>query len=850
MNIFAGIPAAPTIVIIFLVVRSIAGSAAAFARPAGFVFAFAAGMMLSSFQLLSAVAQLPLVQVSFELAASLLLFSFAYLTLGASSSGTSPVGKAVDLPRRLAVLVLPATGLLVPVLVNRMVPGTFAIDSIRLGLVLSIAIWLSRQGRPLDLFAAASAWFLMDTGLFQNAGSVAAGTFSGGARAVGIVPAVGALPVAWALPYLLLAASAGFVFILNRIGNAKQGSTVWNLTRDGLIALSAILALGFRLLGTSWGLAALLAGITAGLAGRNKQQREVALPADALGQEAGLACSFAIGLSMNLTRASVHPAETAIIAAAALAIPAIRGLLSSGTGGVSRRMTSLLPASAAPFAMLLYAASDGIQLRSLAFGLAIACLAGLPSARFAGNKPTGTRRSGRTWKPLVAVSRRGNAAGILAFAAALSDPDQPIRSVCVAASPGSQGPDAAEAEETLVRAVAAGASSGYRILPSMVTAASTSDGLARAALERKSDCIVVGWNETPAASDPESRLLLDALVQTAPATVISVRKPEIFSQAKRLVFVTMAGSMAENHYREAASIAVTAWGRKPSGMEVIVIGGAADELATVPGFENKRITTIPVWRELPDAVRGGGTQSPAFFLAAARPDWPGWNPGTQRIPLVIQDSFPDSALAVFYHKAPSAIGEGTDDESSTSNSSRPYAASGTSARSSQGVRQPAGRASSQRKDAALDSGWPPLIQVALQSGRIMTAMKEAVLIDAISTLTKALFPGDRTSASRMASDFSTVARTEPIELAPGILLLHAHAKGIAVPVLAIGVNRNGWRLVALEEPVQIVIMLVSPVEAGPAAHLEALTQIAKAIRDHGFATAILDPDRSEEFSPK
>ncbi|MFH2114856.1 MAG: PTS sugar transporter subunit IIA, partial [Spirochaetota bacterium] len=138
---------------------------------------------------------------------------------------------------------------------------------------------------------------------------------------------------------------------------------------------------------------------------------------------------------------------------------------------------------------------------------------------------------------------------------------------------------------------------------------------------------------------------------------------------------------------------------------------------------------------------------------------------------------------------------------------------------------------------------------AIQSGRVMTAMREAVLIDAISTLTKALFPSDRTAASRMASDFSAIARTEPIELAPGILLLHAHAKGIAVAALAIGVNTNGWRLVALEAPVRIVIMLVSPVEAGPAAHLEALTQIAKAIRDHGFALAILDPERGKEFSP-
>jgi mannitol/fructose-specific phosphotransferase system IIA component (Ntr-type) len=307
--------------------------------------------------------------------------------------------------------------------------------------------------------------------------------------------------------------------------------------------------------------------------------------------------------------------------------------------------------------------------------------------------------------------------------------------------------------------------------------------------------------------------------------------------------------MGENGYREAAAIAIAAWGRTLSGMEAIVIGGAADELASALGLDPRQITSIPVWRDLPEAVRLGGTQFPAFFVAAARPDWPGWNPGTERIPLVIEDAFPDTALAVFYLKTPSAAGEGADDDTGSGTTPETGMVRSTTSGLSQ-EKGPLDSRTPAEQNASCDvTSWPPIIQVAMQSGRIMTNMKEAVLVDAISTLTKALFPNDRTAASRMASDFSTVARTEPIELAPGILLLHAHATGIAVPALAIGVNKDGWRLVALDEAVKIVIMLVSPVEAGPAAHLEALTQIAKAIRDHKFAFALLDPARGKEFSP-
>jgi mannitol/fructose-specific phosphotransferase system IIA component (Ntr-type) len=826
------------VVIIYLVVRAIAGMAAAFAQPAAFVLVFAAGMLLSSFPGMAGVSMLPLTRVALESSAGLLLFSFASGTLQAQSTSTIASWRSAGLFRRFAVLALPAATVLVPAIGNLVFPGTFTAGTIRLGLILCMAIWLSRDGRPLDLVMAAGSWLLLDSGSLLNTGTWSAGKLPGG------------IPSGSALPYLLLIASGGLIVALNRVVNTKPGSPSRNLARDGRIALSAMMAISLRLLGTNWGPAALTAGIVAGFAGRNRQQRDDAAPARFLTYETGLICCFAIGLGMGLADYGVHPASTAIIAVAFLFIPVVRGLLYSENSRTIERMTSLLPASATPFAMILFSGIENSELRSMAFGLAIACLAALSAAGFSSSGTTGTRRSTRTWKPLVAVSRRGNAAGILAFASALADPDQPIRSVCVAAAPGSQGPDAAEAEETLVRAVAAGASSGYRILPSMVTAASTSDGLARAALERRSDCIVVGWNENPTPSDPGSRSIVDSLVHLAPANVITVRKPEIFGHARRLVFVTMAGSMPESGYREAAALAIAAWGGKPSGLEAMVIGGAVDELATALGLEDSQITAIPVWRDLPEAVHRGGTHVPAFFVAAARPDWPGWNPGTERIPLVLQDSYPDSALAVFYLKAPPVAGEGSDDETGASTIPEPERIQSTSSGSGPEKQLTASGSDSLRNAATTDvSSWPPIIQIAIQSGRIMTSMKEAVLIDAIATLAKALFPTDRTAASRMASDFSSIARTEPIELAPGMLLLHAHSKGIAVPALAIGVNKDGWRLVALESPVRIIIMLVSPMEAGPAAHLEALTQIAKAIRDHGFAQAILDPERVKEFSP-
>ena len=140
-----------------------------------------------------------------------------------------------------------------------------------------------------------------------------------------------------------------------------------------------------------------------------------------------------------------------------------------------------------------------------------------------------------------------------------------------------------------------------------------------------------------------------------------------------------------------------------------------------------------------------------------------------------------------------------------------------------------------------DSGpdIPPLLLAAEESGRLFTDMKEEALVDAIRRLVDSIYIDDRKAAGRLAETFSGIARKEPIELAPGILLLHTHAEGITLPTVAIGARPGGWNLMALPAPVRITVILVSPVVSGPEVHLEALTQLALAFRSMGLAERLL-----------
>jgi hypothetical protein len=135
--------------------------------------------------------------------------------------------------------------------------------------------------------------------------------------------------------------------------------------------------------------------------------------------------------------------------------------------------------------------------------------------------------------------------------------------------------------------------------------------------------------------------------------------------------------------------------------------------------------------------------------------------------------------------------------------------------------------------------WPDIITDAQRNGRIMTDMQDAALVDAIRALTYCIFPNRKDVAGKLATEFSASARTEPLELEEGIILIHAHVDKMERSTLAIGVRESGWNLVALSHPIRIVLVLCSPSEANPQVHLDALTELAYAIRDKDLSGKLL-----------
>jgi mannitol/fructose-specific phosphotransferase system IIA component (Ntr-type) len=126
-------------------------------------------------------------------------------------------------------------------------------------------------------------------------------------------------------------------------------------------------------------------------------------------------------------------------------------------------------------------------------------------------------------------------------------------------------------------------------------------------------------------------------------------------------------------------------------------------------------------------------------------------------------------------------------------------------------------------------------------------MPDSAITDGIRELLKTSFGSDRRLLGRLTSLFTEIAQKQPIELEPGIVLLHAHVEEVEEPVLFFGSRAEGFRLLALEEPVRILIVLCAPAKQSPEDHLKTLGEIAALFKDPSLAKRLVAAKSAAEL---
>ncbi len=446
---------------------------------------------------------------------------------------------------------------------------------------------------------------------------------------------------------------------------------------------------------------------------------------------------------------------------------------------------------------------------------------------------------------LIAVSNPSTLRPLADFAFLMRDPasTEPILPVCVVQDSPSADRDMEQAETVLAQAIAQGVSEGIPVKPSTLVSLNAAEGILQAAGDQEATTVLVGWNRPPRPSGAIFGDVIDQVVAGGRQLTVVARLRRPLPESPALVLIIPPFVERNPGAARAYALMRRVLGGVPAKLTVISLAsdssGIRDSLKRVRGSA-PHILELESWKEFPRAIEKQ-PEGAAFLFLCPRPGRLAWHPSLEQLPRDAAEAFPNSTLLVFYlpDEGPPQAYSATPAESAAE-------AAGP------GVfpdmpREPEEARSAETAEAP-KAAPPDLFYRSLaDTGRVIPDLPAAAVVDVIRILLERGFPGDRRTVNRLTGIYADIAQKQPIELDPGVLLLHAHVDNILEPRVLIGAKPAGLRLLALEEPVRIVVLLCAPSSQSPEDHLRTLSLIAQALKQPERVARILAAKTAEDL---
>jgi Kef-type K+ transport system membrane component KefB/nucleotide-binding universal stress UspA family protein len=404
---------------------------------------------------------------------------------------------------------------------------------------------------------------------------------------------------------------------------------------------------------------------------------------------------------------------------------------------------------------------------------------------------------------LVAISNPSTIRELLALSFLLRSrrSEEPVYPVAVVPESANTRLELAKAENSLAQAVVQGVSAGIPVLPATRVSVNASEGIVQAAIETRAGAIILGWNRSPKISHAFFGSAIEQVIGDAKELVVVARITKPLNSVSQVSLVIPP--LVEKHpgFRRGLAylgnfIAQTGaklvvYAQRPSG--AAVIGAMGHFKARL----HAEIVEIDSWKALAHIIGpSGASAGTAFVLFSAKPGEAAWHPAAEKLPHKIGEERPELPLLLFYLPEGAPLAE-----------------------ASEGPLAP----------DAVQGG--DLFDRALAAGRVKAGMAETSINDAIRELLRCRYDADRKALARLSALFTGIAHKQPIELEPGVLLLHAHVEETDEPLVFFGAREEGLRLLSLEVPAKLLILLCAPASQGPEEHLRTLGEIARLVKD-------------------
>ncbi len=157
-----------------------------------------------------------------------------------------------------------------------------------------------------------------------------------------------------------------------------------------------------------------------------------------------------------------------------------------------------------------------------------------------------------------------------------------------------------------------------------------------------------------------------------------------------------------------------------------------------------------------------------------------------------------------------------------------------------------------RQDTQRDAPVPipaPVVAQLLPPERTRLDFDDTSFQDAIRMLLQESLGSGTAALERLTQRLIVIGREEPVELAPGAVLLHTHTADVAVPAVHLGVNHSGFDIPHTTQTPKILLLLLSPRNQPPEIHLQMLAMIARWIRRPQAIETICAADQFADLPP-
>ncbi|RJP94440.1 MAG: cation:proton antiporter [Desulfobacteraceae bacterium] len=410
--------------------------------------------------------------------------------------------------------------------------------------------------------------------------------------------------------------------------------------------------------------------------------------------------------------------------------------------------------------------------------------------------------SGRVVRPsteqrlVVPVANPASATRLLDFSFLLRNPGLPgaIHAVTIVRDEQKTASAVAQGEKLLAHCLTHAASADTPLLPGVRVGINVSDGIIHMAKEVRAESVLIGWSDQWTAAGRLFGTVRENLLDECPARILLCRLERPLNTTRRLLLALPP--LSEQRSDILSLLRDAKWLAKQTGSEMRVYMSNPSSEQRLQAMIEAAGSSVPVrflghvdWSEARLRLFNSIRADDMVILPVERRQSPLWSPSLERLPEIAISRFPDINILSVYPALHGADGQSASSQDTSSGAAVAIFPSGD-------------------------------------------LRGEANVEDVLRHMTGGVSDWTRDQQDAARSLLLDSARTFPVEIQPGTVLLHAHSEIVTVPTILIGTGDWKWSMPGIDSPPRIILGLISPRDKGPEIHLKMLSTLARCLRNH------------------